>query len=156
MFNNEGLDTDPSTKKADTVIGHSVKVDGTLNSEGNILIEGEFKGTLDVVSKLTVGKDAVVEAQVTAKEAFIAGKIIGNINVSDKLELSNSAKVDGDIKAGILVIEAGAFMNGQCTMGSIKQAPIKSSIGSEGQSHRERSGDNKNIESQINGIRDKK
>ena len=118
MFNNGTLEGVTSDEKVETIIGPTVRVEGTLSSNGNINIEGEFKGTLTVQSKLNVGRDAKIEAEVTAENAFIAGGIKGNLEVKDRLELSNTAKIDGDVKAGTMIMEAGASLNGRCTMGS--------------------------------------
>ena len=117
MFNNgnnyEGARND---EKAETIIGPNVRVEGTLTSSGNINIDGEFKGILKVQSKLNVGREADIEAEITAENAFIAGSIKGNLDVKNKLELSSTAKINGDVKAGTMIMEAGSVMNGNCKM----------------------------------------
>ena len=100
----------------DTVIGHSIKIEGDLVSNGSIIVEGEVNGSVATEQTLRVGEKAKVKAEVKAREAFVSGKVDGNIDVSDKLELSETAEVNGDIQASTLTIAAGADFNGKCTM----------------------------------------
>ena len=105
-----------ANNQEDTVIGSSIKIEGDLVSNGGILVEGEVVGTLKTEKSLTVGERAKVVADVKAKEAFISGKVEGNIEVADKIELASTAEINGDIKATSLVIAAGAVFNGKCEM----------------------------------------
>lgn len=115
MFNNS---TDHKMEKvtSETIIGPSVSVEGTIDSAADIVIYGSFKGTLKVGRKVTIGKEATIEADIETEHAYIAGHVKGNIIARNKLELSHTAKVDGDIEAGILTMESGAILNGGCKM----------------------------------------
>jgi cytoskeletal protein CcmA (bactofilin family) len=117
MFNNSSMDSSKNNDSFETVIGSHVKVEGTLTSQGNVRIEGQFKGTLEIGGKLHVGKDAKVDANIKAQTAFIAGTITGNMAVSDILDLSSTSYITGDVKASTVTMSAGAQLNGQCTMG---------------------------------------
>lgn len=118
MFKNEHEDgyTPDGNSTNDTVIGNSIKIEGDLVSNGSINVEGEVVGTLKTEQSLRVGEKAKVVADVRAQEAFIAGKVQGNIVVSDRLELASTAEVHGDIQASTLIISAGAVFNGKSTM----------------------------------------
>lgn len=105
-----------TSKTEDTIIGSTIKIEGDLASDGNIIVEGEVVGSLKTEKTLTVGHGAKVGADVRAKEANIAGEVNGNLNVEGQLELSESAKVNGDIKAQVIIIKAGAIFNGKCEM----------------------------------------
>lgn len=124
MFNNDAYDVESETGRVETLIGHQVSVQGEMKSKGNITIDGSFKGDLTVGGKLTVGKEAHLEAEVSARDAFLAGKIDGNITVENRLELSDTAEINGDVTAGILVMAAGSVLNGTCKMGQIKQEDL--------------------------------
>lgn len=119
MFNNGSIEgNNYNDDSFETIIGPMVQVEGTLTSQGNVSIDGGFKGTLEIAHKLKVGKDAKIEAEVKVGKAFIAGTINGNLVVSDTLELSDSAEINGDVEAKVVVMSAGARLNGRCTMGS--------------------------------------
>ena len=131
MFNNSTMDSGKkySNDSFETIIGPMVHVDGTLKSQGNVHIQGGFKGTLEIAHKLKLGKDAHVEAEVKVGSAFVAGKITGNVKVEDILELSETALIDGDVEAGTIIMAAGARMNGRCTMGAKKHSATPTNNG---------------------------
>ncbi len=127
MFNGSYDLDNENAERTDTIVAYLVKVEGDMVSQGNIRIDGEFKGTLDVGGKLTIGQDAKVEAQIKAKNVFVAGQVKGNLEVQEQLELSSTAKIDGDIKTQILIVEAGAVLNGNCNMSGLdlKEQPTQ-------------------------------
>ncbi len=106
-----------SSSSAETVIGPSVKVEGDLKGVGSVIIEGELKGLISTDKEVTIGDNAIVHASIDANKASIAGKVTGNITVKDHLEITSSAKIDGDIKTKTISIESGATINGGLSMG---------------------------------------
>lgn len=101
---------------AETVVGPSVKIQGDLNSEGNIRIEGSVLGKVQTTQSVHVGEAAVIQADMTAGNAIIAGQVQGNIKVTGNLILQGTAKVHGDIACAILRVEDGALFSGKCNM----------------------------------------
>ena len=101
---------------AETVVGPSVKIQGDLNSEGNIRIEGSVTGKVHTTQSVHVGEAAVIAADMQAGNAIIAGQIQGNIKVSGNLILQSTARVNGDIACGVLRVEDGALFSGKCNM----------------------------------------
>jgi len=63
-----------------------------------------------------VSSEGVVEGEVVAENADVAGAVRGNMTVGGRLVLKGSARVDGDIQVGRLVMEEGAVLNGLCRM----------------------------------------
>lgn len=100
----------------DTVIAQGVRVEGDFKSDGNVVIEGEVKGSVATTQHLVVGPNAKITAAVSAGSADIAGIIEGNLSVAGKLELRSSAEVAGDVSASDLMMESGAILNGKVTM----------------------------------------
>jgi cytoskeletal protein CcmA (bactofilin family) len=118
MFRQEDTNK-PSSNSAhepETIIGHSVKVDGNFRGDGNVIIEGEVKGSVKTKKDVKVGERAMIKASIDAANAFVAGLVQGNIKVKEKLELTASAHVTGDVSAKILQIHSGAKINGQIKM----------------------------------------
>lgn len=101
---------------AETVVGPSVKIQGDLNSEGNIRIEGQVAGKVMTTQSVHVGEAAKIAADVQAGNAIIAGEVQGNLKVSGNLILQASARIAGDITCAILRVEDGAQFTGKCTM----------------------------------------
>ena len=101
---------------AETVVGPSVKIQGDLNSEGNIRIEGAVAGKVHTTQSVHVGEHAKIAADVIAGNAIIAGEIHGNVKVVESLILQPTARVVGDISCGTLRVEEGAQFTGKCAM----------------------------------------
>jgi len=120
MFNrNEKL----QLKEAETIIGPSVKVKGEFNGQGDIIVEGVLEGSLKTGNRLRVGDKAKIKASIEAKDSSISGEVTGNIKIKGFLELTTTARITGDVEAGMLSIEKGAQINGRISMGG--QAPIE-------------------------------
>lgn len=111
-----------SPREAETVIGPSVKVEGNFAGSGNVVVEGNFNGTLKTSQNLRVGSEAKVKADVEAANAYVAGEIRGNLKVAGRTELTASAKVFGNIETKVVSIEPGALFNGKCVMTSAEPA----------------------------------
>ena len=108
--------TAPSSKSIETIIGPSVRVEGDFKGEGDLVIEGILVGTLQTKNNLKIGQNALVEASIKANNAFISGKVKGNIIVKGKIEITGTAVILGNIKAQIISIESGALIKGDLDM----------------------------------------
>ncbi len=101
---------------AETVVGPSVKIQGDLNSEGNIRIEGSVVGKVQTTQSVHIGDAAVITADMQAGNAIIAGTVQGNVKVIGNLILQGTARVNGDISCSVLRVEDGALFTGKCNM----------------------------------------
>lgn len=131
MFKKETRDRGGNEKEdaeelRDTIIAQGVKVEGDFKSKGNLIIEGTVLGSVKTNSDLTVGERAVIAASVMANNAFISGEIHGNVKVNERLELAPTAKIAGDVETKILIIMAGALLNGKCSMPGMEEHREKS------------------------------
>lgn len=115
---------DPTTN-ADTVVGATVKIQGDLNSDGNISIQGQVKGTVNTKQGVYVSDGAIITANVTAGTAVVAGQVQGNIQVSGQLVLQSTARITGDISCSVLRVEDGALFTGKCSMGDSQKQSSK-------------------------------
>lgn len=101
---------------SETIVGASVKLKGNLRSDGDILIEGVVTGDLKTKGAVVVGDTASVVANIKAQNVAISGAVQGNIEAADRLEITSSGKVIGDIAANVLSIAPGASFSGKCIM----------------------------------------
>ena len=113
MFKNSDL---PPSEDTETIIGSTVKVEGDFVGKGNIVVEGEVAGSLKTDGEVRVGVRAIIRANISAGSAIVAGTVHGNVLVTDRLDLTESAVVDGDITAKSISMSPGAIFNGTCTM----------------------------------------
>ncbi len=108
--------TEVTKKSVETFIGPSVRVEGDFTGEGDLIIEGTVVGNLVTNNNLRIGPGAVVEAEIKAKNAFIAGKVKGNVTIKGKLELTSTAQIVGNVRTTVLSVESGGVINGQLNM----------------------------------------
>ncbi len=99
-----------------TIIGKDATFTGTLDVKGSVRVDGTVKGKVICSDTVTVGTGGCVEADIESQTAVIVGKLTGNINASEKIELQAKSDVEGDIKTKSLVVEQGAVFCGSCSM----------------------------------------
>jgi len=108
---------DNKTGYPEKVIDIEAGMEGSLKFSGpvNLRINGKFEGELEAKGVLIIGEKADIKAKIIKGENItITGKVKGDVESSGRLELSPSAKVTGNIKATILVINEGAMLKGNC------------------------------------------
>lgn len=118
MFNKDVQEN--SIKNAETIIGPSIKVKGNFHGDGNIVVEGIVEGNIKTKKFFLQGAQSLIDANIEAKDSKISGQVNGNLNIENYLEITNSAKIKGDIKANIISIEKGAIINGHIQMGKVE------------------------------------
>jgi len=112
-----GKDLKIKPEEAETIIGAGVKVEGTFNAVGNVVVKGELVGSMETQSDVYLMEGGVIEANIKASNAIIAGRVKGNLKVEEKIELKSTAKLSGDINCQSLSIEEGAILYGKCKVG---------------------------------------
>ena len=95
-------------------IGKSVVIKGELSGSEDLYVDGQVEGSIALKgNSLTVGPNGQVKGSVDAKLVAVQGKLDGNIQASDRVDLRKSAIVTGDISAQRISIEEGAFLKGK-------------------------------------------
>ena len=94
-------------------IGKSVLVKGQLSGSEDLYIDGEVEGTVELREhNLTVGPNGRVNADLNAKDIVVLGRVKGNVNATDRLEIRKTGSLVGDIVTARVVIEDGAYFKG--------------------------------------------
>jgi cytoskeletal protein CcmA (bactofilin family) len=100
----------------DTILSADIDFSGTLNFEKPFLIRGRLSGTIDARSLLVIDENAVVEANINASRVVIRGQVRGNVAAAEKVELTLTGRLEGNITAPEILMETGCVFNGLCTM----------------------------------------
>lgn len=121
---NKRNDAIPTSSGSNNSIVTGTKLEGTINANSDIRIDGELKGKLFCKGRVIIGPSGVVDGEVDCQNAIIEGKFTGNLKVSELLNIKENASISGDIVTDKLNIQAGAAFNGNCSMGgqSIKSS----------------------------------
>ena len=98
--------------KAPSIISADMVLQGSLNSEGEVQLDGSVEGDVRAGS-LTIGEDASVDGEVIAETVIVRGKVKGSIRAR-QVQLAATARIEGDIVHSALSMESGAFFDGHC------------------------------------------
>ena len=98
----------------------------TFRDPVNLRINGKFEGSLDTKGNLTIGENAQIQANITGENIKICGRVFGTVIATDKLNLSRTAHLVGDIRVPKLSIDEGAIFQGKCQMNA-KEAKVSRS-----------------------------
>ncbi|WP_106766782.1 bactofilin family protein [Paenibacillus faecalis] len=101
-----------------TLIGQGSHMEGALNCDADLRIEGKFDGTIESRGNVTIGESAVARSNISAKEVIIAGKVYGDIAADGKLTITPTGQMHGDVIATSLIIMEGGVLNGASHMES--------------------------------------
>lgn len=102
--------------KALTRIGSTVVIDGNVNCEEDIAIEGVIKGGIVTTADIFVEANGTIEAQVETRNIEIEGILVGNVSATERFNLMPGGKMLGDVKAPRVVISDGAKFKGNIEM----------------------------------------
>lgn len=115
---------DKQNETISTFLGSDVSVEGSIEFQGTIRLDGKVKGKIHSEGgTLIIGEQAVLNADVAVDVAIITGALNGSIDARNKIEIFPPARVSGDIKAPTISIAAGVVFNGNCEMKGRAAAP---------------------------------
>ena len=96
------------------VIGKSVQIRGEVNGSEDLVVDGVVEGTITLNdSRLTIGQNAKVSANVSARDVVVVGTLQGDVRASGKVELRQGSTLTGDLTAARLSIEENANFKGK-------------------------------------------
>jgi cytoskeletal protein CcmA (bactofilin family) len=95
-------------------IGKSVVIRGEVKGSEDLFIDGRVEGTISLSeSRLTIGPNAVLAADLNARDVLVLGQLQGNIIATGRVELRAGCQVTGDVRALRLAIEDNAVFRGK-------------------------------------------
>ena len=102
-----------SSNADQATIGKGLYVKGEITGSESLYIDGKIEGSINLPgNRVTVGRNGQVTANVTAREVVILGKIRGNVNASDRVDIRAEGSLAGDVAAARISIEDGAYFKG--------------------------------------------
>lgn len=116
LLRKEDVERTEAPPPLEAILGPESRFEGKLTFTGTVRIDGAFVGEIVSDGTLVVGEKAEVDATLKVANAVIAGRVNGRVNVRDSLELKATGRLTGEITAGTLVTERGAFLEGTVRM----------------------------------------
>jgi cytoskeletal protein CcmA (bactofilin family) len=90
-----------------TFVSEGCQVTGDVETQGAIVVAGSVRGDGKIGSTLSMAAKARWEGEVRAKQAVIAGEIVGRLLVEEKLEIGASAIAEGAVVDGEVTVTSG-------------------------------------------------
>ena len=101
-----------------SIIGSDLEIKGDINIKGDLLVYGTVDGNINCEGMVTTAKESHINGNINTIYADISGVVSGDLEAKQKVSLSSTAELKGNLLATILVIEEGASFNGLCKMDS--------------------------------------
>ena len=101
------------TPQEQATLGKSLVIKGEVSGSESLYIDGRVEGSINLPgNRVTVGRNGVVSANISAREIVILGKVRGNMTASDRFDIRSEGSLTGDIIAQRISIEEGAYFKG--------------------------------------------
>jgi len=113
----------PVGSKIETVIGPNCHMQGSLQSDGGVRIDGVFQGEIDTTGNLIIGESAKVIAEIDANNVSVSGAVKGNIK-GNRVEVLETGRIWGDLTVNSLLLNEGAYLRGQTMMHADIEPPM--------------------------------
>lgn len=108
-------------------IGRSLVIKGEISGSESLYIDGRIEGSINFEeSRITIGRNGSVTANVSAREVVIMGTVKGNIQCSDRLDIRSEGSLTGDVITQRISVEDGAMLKGSVQIRSSEQKQGKS------------------------------
>jgi cytoskeletal protein CcmA (bactofilin family) len=94
-------------------IGKSLTIKGEVTGSESLYIDGKVEGSINLSgNRITIGRNGQVNANINAREVVVLGKVKGNLNASDRVDIRSEGSLTGDVGAQRISIEDGAYFKG--------------------------------------------
>ena len=107
-----------TTNKERTSISHSTSIDGNINAQEHLVINGTVKGNIEIKGfSLFIGPSGRLEGDVLAGNVKVRGYMQGKINATGKVEITQEAQFLGEIISNGILVEKGAYFDATAKLG---------------------------------------
>lgn len=94
-------------------IGRTLVIKGEISGSEALYIDGRVEGKISMPeSRVTIGRNGKVDASIQAREVVVMGKVNGNIDCNDRVDIRAEGSVQGDIACSRITVEDGAALKG--------------------------------------------
>ena len=118
--------SDKKSTALGSILDPNIEINGNIDVTANLVIHGKVNGNVTSTQTLSTAKGSKIKGNIIAKTAMISGEIHGDLEVSEKIVLGQTAHLVGNLKASILIIEEGAKFDGMSNM--LKAKTIDSKV----------------------------
>jgi len=94
-------------------IGRTLVIKGEISGAEALYIDGRIEGKITLPeNRVTIGRNGSVQADITAREVVVMGKVTGNIECTDRVDIRSEGMVNGNVSTVRISVEDGAVLKG--------------------------------------------
>lgn len=109
----------------ETIIGRNTRFRGEISGTGNLRVDGEVEGELNLSGAVIIGEAGMVTGDVTARSLNISGTVHGNARTEEGLTIHSTGQLIGDVKVNAFLIEDGGIFKGRSEMNPRSDVVLK-------------------------------
>ena len=114
----------PNSNRA-TLIADGTRIEGRVSGSSEVLVEGVVEGSIVLDNQLVIGEGGQVLGDVSAQSVRVGGRLTGNIQANDRVELLPTGSIEGDVTAPRVAIAEGGFCKGKIEMNPRSASPTQ-------------------------------
>ncbi len=104
-------------EKITSIIGEDLRIEGNLNSQTTIRIDGQVSGDVEAANLIIIGEKALLKGNLKSNAVLVHGQVTGDVQCGE-LVITKSGSITGEMNVGSIEIEMGGRYNGTLTMGN--------------------------------------
>src|SRR5437764_8830890 len=109
-------------------VGRTLVIKGEITGSESLYIDGRVEGSITFKDhRVTVGRNGVVQANIAAREVVIMGKVTGNVECSDRVDIRSEGTLTGDVVSQRISVEDGAMLRGSVQLNPSEHKDEKTS-----------------------------
>jgi cytoskeletal protein CcmA (bactofilin family) len=94
-------------------IGRTLYIKGEVSGSESLYVDGRIEGKITLPeNRVTIGRNGSVQANIIAREVVVMGKVTGNIECGDRVDIRSEGSVTGDVTTQRISVEDGAVLKG--------------------------------------------
>lgn len=107
-----GPNTMAKSSKEATVLGRGMRVRGRVRGDGDLCVEAQIEGEVEVTGALELREGASIHGTVSAATVVVGGELEGNLDIAGPVTITSTGALRGDVAAAALAIEEGGRFHG--------------------------------------------
>ena len=105
-----------NTEHFSAVVGGDTVCEGNISSPGSIRVDGILKGDVNTSASVYIGPEGRVVGNINALRVILMGRVDGRITAEERIELSGTGSIFGDVVSANFVVAEGATISGSCVV----------------------------------------
>jgi len=107
-------------------LAETILVRGEIEGQADLTVEGRIDGPINLgTHNLTIGRTGQVNGNIQARNVTILGGVVGDVEATEKVEITDSGRLVGAIRAQRIAVLDGAHFKGSVEMASAGQANVR-------------------------------